>query len=124
MSGNRFLLDTNIILYILRGNTGLVDLLNGNDLYISVITEMELLSYGDITEAERKQIQDLIQDIEVIHFDDDIKELAIAYRVTYRLKLPDAIIAASASIHNLVLVSADKKLQNITDLKVLSYRVS
>lgn len=123
MNGSRFLLDTNIILYLLRGNSDLADLLSSNEIFISVITEMELLSYPEITEAERLQIQNLILDIEVVPFDNDIKGQAILYRISYRLKLPDAIIAASAHLYDLVLVTADKKLQTITDLKVLNYSI-
>jgi predicted nucleic acid-binding protein len=44
MSGNKFLLDTNAILYILGGDEALSTLLYNERLYISVITEMELLS--------------------------------------------------------------------------------
>ncbi len=46
MSGNKFLLDTNAVLYILAGDEILADLLNGERLYVSIITEMELLSYN------------------------------------------------------------------------------
>ena len=45
MNGNKFLLDTNAVLYILGGDETLSDFLFEKELYISVITEMELLSY-------------------------------------------------------------------------------
>jgi len=45
MSGNKLFLDTNIILYLLAGDTTLADLLDEKQLYVSVISEMELLSY-------------------------------------------------------------------------------
>jgi len=53
MSGNKFLLDTNAILYILGGDEALSALLYNERLYISVITETESLSYKNITARER-----------------------------------------------------------------------
>ena len=44
MSGNKFLFDTNAVLYILNGDKALAELLNGEKLYVSIITDMELLS--------------------------------------------------------------------------------
>ena len=52
MNGDKYLLDTNAILYILNGDQTLADFLFGKDLYTSIISEMELLSYKDITDQE------------------------------------------------------------------------
>ncbi len=52
MNGNKILLDTNIILYLLEGNQELANLLNGMELYISVISEIELLGYQNISKEE------------------------------------------------------------------------
>jgi rRNA-processing protein FCF1 len=40
MNGNKILVDTNIILYLLEGNLNLANLLNGMELYVSVISEI------------------------------------------------------------------------------------
>lgn len=56
MSGNKFLLDTNAILYILNGDEALAKFLYEDRLYISIITEMELLSYKDITAKEMQLV--------------------------------------------------------------------
>jgi predicted nucleic acid-binding protein len=45
MSGTSFLLDTNVVLYLLAGDVRLSDLLFESILVVSVITEMELLSF-------------------------------------------------------------------------------
>lgn len=45
MNGNKLLLDTNIILYLLNGDNTLVDILQGKTPYISFITELELFSF-------------------------------------------------------------------------------
>ncbi len=44
MNGNKLFLDTNIILDLLNGDETLAEFLNGKQLYISVITELELLA--------------------------------------------------------------------------------
>lgn len=43
MSGNKLFIDTNIALYLLNGDETLSTFLYGKELYISVITELELL---------------------------------------------------------------------------------
>lgn len=53
MNGNKLLLDTNTILYLLNGDETLADFLEQKELYISVITELELLSYKNITATEQ-----------------------------------------------------------------------
>jgi predicted nucleic acid-binding protein len=44
MIGKEILVDTNIILYLLRGNDTLQDILQGKTIYISFITELELMA--------------------------------------------------------------------------------
>jgi len=52
MNGNKLFLDTNIVLYLLNGDETLAELLNEKQLYISVITELELLAFKGITLKE------------------------------------------------------------------------
>jgi predicted nucleic acid-binding protein len=49
MNGNKVFVDTNIILYLLSGDITLAELLNGKQIYISFITQLELLSYSKST---------------------------------------------------------------------------
>lgn len=46
MNGNKVFVDTNIILYLLGGDSTIAELLNGKQIYISFITQLELLSYS------------------------------------------------------------------------------
>ncbi len=50
MNGKEILVDTNIILYLLDGSDELEKFLQGKDLYVSFITELELLGYKNITQ--------------------------------------------------------------------------
>lgn len=57
MNGNKFLLDTNIILYIISGDKTIATYLHQKDIYISVISEIELFGFQKLTQREEKQIQ-------------------------------------------------------------------
>jgi predicted nucleic acid-binding protein len=50
MNGNRLLLDTNAVLYVLGGDETLAAFLNGKELFLSIIAELELLSYKKLTQ--------------------------------------------------------------------------
>ena len=54
MRGNSFLLDTNIILYLLDGKSELAEILDGTTVYISFVSELELLTYKGLTGSERE----------------------------------------------------------------------
>jgi len=56
MNGKEILVDTNILLYLLSGNHTIEQILQGKTIYISFLTELELLSFRNISEKEEKQI--------------------------------------------------------------------
>lgn len=87
-------LDTNIVLYFLAGR--LTQNLPKAEFYVSVITEMELLSYPLLKSDEEAEIHSFFNDVTIVDLNREIKQLAIGLRRQYRLKLPDAIVAATA----------------------------
>jgi len=121
MSGNKFLLDTNAVLYILNGDEALAELLNGQKLYISIISEMELLSYKNITAKERQQIKNFLTDFVIVNIDDEIRDQTIETKKNTNLKLPDSIIAATAMVLDMPFVTSDKQFRTITNLNLLFY---
>ena len=54
MIGNKIFVDTNIILYLLNGDETIADLLDGKQIYISFITELELLSFKNLNDTEQQ----------------------------------------------------------------------
>jgi len=66
MNGSNLLLDSNIIIYYLQGNKTAYNLIENNNIFISVITEMELLSYKNLTVKEEKIIKDLLSIFTII----------------------------------------------------------
>lgn len=90
----------------------------GQKLIYSVISEMELLSYSGITELEENSIKSLLADCEEIALSTEIKEKTIELRKKYRTKLPDAIVAASAIVKGVPLITADKGFNQIEELNL------
>ena len=115
------LLDTNAVLYFLGGDKTLFEFIEGKQLYISVITEMELLSFKGISEMEFVIISEFIEDVRVLDISLEVKRLAISLRQSTRLKLPDCIISATSMAMNLPLVTSDKAFRNIEGLNVIFY---
>ncbi len=79
---------------------------------ISVISKIEALAFAPQTEAQKQFFQlvvDFVNNANVYALDDDIIEQTIEVRKTYKSKLPDAIIAATAMNNGLVLVSRNTK---------------
>ena len=116
MSGNSLLVDTNILIYLFKGNERVYELLYERDLWVSFITEMELLSFDGHTPGEIQTIQRFLSNCKVIDINRSIKDTAINIRKSSNLKLPDAIIAATAHYLNIPLITADKGFKNIDDI--------
>ena len=121
MNGNSILLDTNTVLYFLSGDETISDFIKEKKIFISIITEMELLSYSKITSKELKIISGFISEITVININNDIKETAIKIRRSSKLKLPDSIIAASSIFLQIPLITADKEIKNVAGLNIIYY---
>ena len=123
MNGNSFLvLDTNIVLYHLANR--LQKSLEKKQYAISIITEIELLSYPKIQADEINLIENFVAQTTVIKLTDSIKIATVALRKRYKLKLPDAIIAATASRPQSPLLTNDKKLLNISEIETISVPLS
>ena len=122
MSGNNYLLDTNIVLYLLSGDKVLAEIIGDKPPYISFITEMELLSNPQLKAHEEKQIQNFLHVCTIIDLNAGIKRMAVQIRKKSGLKLPDSIIAASAEYENLSLLTADTDFNRLKSLTILQYK--
>ena len=121
MNGNNILLDTNTILYFLNGDQTISDFIKNKKLFVSVISELELLSYNKITSKDIKIISGFLKDVQVVNISQEIKIGAIKIRRATNLKLPDCIIAATSISLQIPLFSADKALKNIVGLDLIYY---
>ncbi len=114
---NRYLFDTNAIIYLMNGR--LAFHLPEGEYSVSVITEIELLSFPSLSESEEQKIHDLLRELERIPLNDEVCRKTIQLRRTNnKLKLPDAVIAATAIIHETILLTNDKMFSGIEGLRV------
>lgn len=69
MNGNEFLLDTNIVLYLLEGDKTIGNFLNNKTIYLSFITEMELKSFPGLEASQEIIIDEFLSDcISFVHY--------------------------------------------------------
>ncbi len=113
---NNFLLDTNIVLGFLNGNVKIKDFFEKKiadaNLHVSQITHMELLGYPGITTHEEKSLKTFLTYLKILPISDAVFDQAILLRQATKLKLPDALIAATAITCNFTLVTCDSDLLN------------
>ena len=121
MNGNKLFLDTNIILYLLNGDQTLAELLNEKQLYISVITELELLAYKGITREEEEIINEFVSQCKIITINNAVKQETIKVRKIYNTKLPDSIIIATALYLDLPLITSDIEFKKVNELALIHY---
>ena len=109
-------LDTNTVMYFLGGK--LAQLLPDDDYIVSVITQIELLSYPLLSPADEQEVLEFLTTVTVIDLTADIRDAAIDLRRNHRLKLPDAIIAGTAVSLGVALLTNDRRLANTPGLQV------
>ena len=121
MSGNSFLLDTNIVLYLLSGEKKIAEVINRAQWHVSFITELELLSYNPMTTSERESIKKFLGNCLVTDINEEIKNHAIQIRKNTKLPLPDSIIAATAIYLDIPLFTADKDFKKMKTLPLILF---
>ena len=121
MTGKKALLDSNIIIYLSRNELDL-DLVDQFDnLSISVITYMEILGYKFSDQSEERFICDLLSAFHMHFVDQEIAEGVIQIRKNKRIKLPDAIIASTAILNDLCLITRNvDDFSNIANLNIMN----
>ena len=122
MSGTDYLVDTNILIQLENGNSQVAEFINGKTLFIQFISELELLSKLGLTPTQQKIIEMLLDDCIILDMNREIKKQTIAIKQIHKVKLPDAIIAATAISFDLPLLTSDKGYKKIPELN-LSYKL-
>jgi len=119
--GQKYLIDTNCLIdaQMMRipdkGLQFLAEVIN-EDFIISFVTYIEYLGYKDISEAS----QEFISLASVIEIDKPTIDTCIMLRKEHKIKLPDAIIAATALVYDFVLISRNTSdFKHIENLQVI-----
>ena len=124
--GKNYLIDTNIVSkYFQKRLTEnarlMISSLDIDSIYLSVVNRIELLSWLLEDKNLELDIRDFIKNLPEYGLDEDIIQKTIEIRRKVKIKLPDAIIAATAVVHNLVLLSDnDTDFLKVPKLKYLN----
>lgn len=116
--GVKYLWDTNTAIYYLQqqfpssAEQFIDSTLSDSSPSISAITEIELLCWKTASEKDLEVLHNFINDNLVFELEKDIKLKTADIRKAHKIKLPDAIIAATALIHDLTLLT-----RNVNDFK-------
>ena len=113
------LLDSNTIVYLSKEIISIDDIFYDNEEYaISVITYMEVLSYNFESTKEKEFIEELLSYLNIVYIDETIANEIIKLKQEKKIKLPDAIICATAIVKNAFLITNDIRLKNLKNLKI------
>ena len=117
MTGNKVLLDSNVII---DAAIKVIDIektiFHFSYVYISLITYIEVLGYNFKDENEKILTTQLLEMFEIINPDIEIADLTINYRKIKKIKVPDAIILATARKLNAILLTSNiSDFSNIDD---------
>jgi len=124
MNGNKFFLDTNAIIALLKGNSFIEDILSKAEwIGISCISIIEFLAFPNLDPDDKILFQTLIKRVEVIGISNDILwlEKLANQKIETKLKLPDVIIAGYSIHLQDTLISNDKELKRIPNLSQLNF---
>ena len=115
--GKRYLLDTNALVALLQGHDGLLALTGQAQwLGVSVINVLEFLGFDGLTNADRDLFAVFLSRVEVVDLayeNKTLMALIAGIRKRKAVKLPDAIIAASAVLSQAILMTNDAQLLNL-----------
>jgi len=121
---DKYLIDTNVLIYFLQGDKPAVSFFKkiiNDELYISIINKIEVLSFPDLSDEEEKSINQFLLNFVTLDVDNAVAEETIRIRKKYRLKLGDALICATSIMHDTVLVSRNEQdFSRVKELKFLN----
>ena len=129
MNGTDYLVDSNYIIYFSKGDKEIATFFeeaqrSENRLYISIITYLEVWGYWNLSEEEKEFLNTIRPAFIIIPLSLKIADKAIFLRQNMKIKLADAVIAATALVHGLSLVTNNiddfRNIQNLNLLNIIS----
>ena len=88
-------------------------------MFVSIITEMELLGFHGISETDKQFYRTVLNDCSLVELSQPVKERTISLKQQHKIRLPDAIIAATASYLGIPLLTFDKGFSKVSEIDVL-----
>ncbi len=120
-----YLLDTNTVIHFLNASLPPSAMLFMNTVVdeqsnISVISKIETLGYNFTDVTEKNIMEAFVDASTVLHINDDVVNQTIALRKSRKIKLPDALIAATALVYKLTLLTNNTKdFENINGMNCI-----
>src|SRR3989344_193285 len=113
--GRMFTLDTNILIAHFNDEPKVEAFLRsvraeGKRLFISVVTEIELLALPRLTPEEIEAIERLLREFSAVPLDSQLGKLTASVRRTTKLALGDSVVVATAVFTNSTLVTRDREI--------------
>ncbi|TAN45088.1 MAG: type II toxin-antitoxin system VapC family toxin [Nitrospirae bacterium] len=106
---SEYLLDTNILIYYTKGSESarhlIDDLTLRHTLNISILTKIEFLGWDKHTAEGYETCKELIEYATIYPLDKNVSDKAIELKRSSKIKLADAVIAATALVNDLKLVT-------------------
>lgn len=107
------LLDSNIIIYSAQPeHSQLREIVAGHSPAVSALSYLEVLGYHLLTEQQRQYFEEFFQVAQVLPISQDVLIQAVALRQQRRMTLGDAIIAGTALVYKLTLIT-----RNVDDFR-------
>ena len=104
------LLDSNIVIYAAEPNYAAArEFITTHNTSVSVISKVEVLGYHQLSDENRLKLERIFQFLPILPLSNLIIERAISLRQTKKMSLGDALIAGTAIVHELVVVTANVK---------------
>ncbi len=121
----RYLIDTNIWIYLLANKGEVTHALrnasNSEWCGYSAISRLELLGFPKLTSDEEARIRTILSEFHEVNVLPSSIDKAIELRKERRIKIPDAIIAATAIVSNATLITANESdFSKIAGLSILN----
>jgi hypothetical protein len=121
--GTGYLVDTNTVVDYLENKLPekSIELIDNITVQLSVISRIELLVWQNISDDQIKVLNDFINASIIFNLNESVILKSIEIRKQHRLKLPDAIIAATAIVNDLTLITRNTKdFQKVDSLKSIN----
>ena len=101
------LLDSNIVIYAAQADYAFLRRIISEDenAAVSAVSLIEIFGYPDLDEEDNRIFREMLNKVRILRLDNSIVVRAIRLRQQRRIGLGDAIIAATALEHNLMLLT-------------------
>ncbi|KAA3616448.1 MAG: type II toxin-antitoxin system VapC family toxin [Calditrichaeota bacterium] len=116
------LLDSNIIIYAIKPEFDyLRKLIADHSPAVSAISYLEVLGYHKITPTDKQDFAEFFNTSQIVPISHSVLVQAVKVRQQHKISLGDSIVAATAMLNNLTLITANvKDFKMIQDLKLMN----